>query len=75
MARSKTYRKNIACLVSLWDHDIETGLSVFSLLAGGRTYPEGSDEGGGRSESLAESGGKVELVPRIKEQGARKADA
>ena len=32
MARSKTHRKNVACLESLWDHDIETRLSVFPLL-------------------------------------------
>ena len=32
MVRSKTYKKNIACLESLWDHDIETRLSVFPLL-------------------------------------------
>jgi hypothetical protein len=32
MARSKTYKKNIACLESLWDHDIENHLSVFPIL-------------------------------------------
>jgi hypothetical protein len=32
MARSKTYRKNIACLESLWDHDIENHLSVLPIL-------------------------------------------
>ena len=32
MGKSKTHRKNIACLESLWDHDIETPLSVFPLL-------------------------------------------
>jgi len=61
--------------VASYNHDIETRLSVFPLLAGGKAYPEGSDEGDGRAEGLAEPGSKVELVPRIKEQGARKADA
>lgn len=32
MARSKTYKKNIVCLESFWDHDLENRLSVLPIL-------------------------------------------
>jgi len=32
MAKSRTHRKHVACVESLWDHDIETRLSVFPIL-------------------------------------------
>ena len=32
MARSKTYKKNIFCLESLWDHDLQNRLSVLPIL-------------------------------------------
>ena len=32
MARSKTYKKNIFCLESLWDHDLQNRLTVVPIL-------------------------------------------